>query len=131
MENNYLLDTNILIYYTDGLLQKWPLAESIFEESFKISIISKIEFLGWAGFHGNEFQYNMAKDFISNASVFNLDNEVAEETIVIRQKYKIKMPDAVIAATALINSMTLITMNIKDFEKTGVNLLAPDFNKPE
>ncbi len=126
MDNNYLLDTNILIYYADGLLKNWTFSESIFIQSFKISIISKIEFLGWAGFHGNEIQYNMAKDFVNNASIFYLDDEVAEETILIRQKYKIKMPDAVIAATAIINNMTLVSVNIRDFEKTGVNLLVPD-----
>lgn len=128
MENNYLLDTNILIYYTDGLLRNWSLAESIFVKSFKISIISKIEFLGWAGFHGDEFQYNIAKDFINNASILYLDDEVAEETILIRQKYKIKMPDAVIAATAIINNMTLVSVNVRDFEKTGVALMIPDLN---
>ena len=127
MANNYLLDTNILIYYTDGLLQKWSKADLIFIESFLISIISKIEFLGWAGFRGDEYQYNTAKDFIGNASVINLDDEVAEQTILIRQKYKIKMPDAVIAATAIINNLTIVTVNVRDFKNIGVKLLTPDF----
>ena len=41
-------------------------------------------------------------------------------------KYKIKMPDAVIAATALINNLTLVTANAGDFESTGVKLLIPE-----
>jgi hypothetical protein len=126
MENSYLLDTNILIYYADGLLTNWQSADSVFEDSFLISIISKIEFLGWAGFRGNDNQYNAARDFISNAFVYYLYDDIAEETIVIRQKYKIKMPDAVIAATALINNLTLVTANSRDFESTGEKLLIPD-----
>jgi len=58
--------------------------------------------------------------------VYYLDDDIAEETIVIRQKYKIKMPDAVIAATALINNLTLVTANARDFESTGVKLLIPE-----
>jgi len=58
--------------------------------------------------------------------VYYLDDDIAEETIVIRQKYKIKMPDAVIAATALINNLTLVTANSRDFENTGVKLLIPE-----
>ena len=126
MGNKYLLDTNILIYYADGLLKNWSLAETIFKDSFTISIISKIEFLGWAGFRGNADQYKNARDFVSNAFVFYLDDEVAEETIIIRQKYKIKMPDAVIAATARINGMILVTGNSRDFANAGVELLVPD-----
>ncbi|GEM_PF-1878410 len=34
MENSYLLDTNILIYYADGLLTNWQSADSVFEDSF-------------------------------------------------------------------------------------------------
>ena len=58
--------------------------------------------------------------------MYYLDDDIAEETIVIRQKYKIKMPDAVIAATALINNLTLVTANAGDFESTGVKLLIPE-----
>jgi predicted nucleic acid-binding protein len=49
--------------------------------------------------------------------VFNLDEEIILETINIRKKYAIKLPDAIIAATCLLNNCQLITNNTKDFSK--------------
>jgi hypothetical protein len=43
---NYLLDTNIVIYYFNGLTED-ELLHELLRESFKVSIITKIEFLGW------------------------------------------------------------------------------------
>ena len=41
----------------------------------------------------------------------------AEQTITLRKKHKIKLPDAIIAATALVHNLTLLTRNEKDFSK--------------
>lgn len=57
------------------------------------------------------------QDFVESSSVFPLDNEVVEKTIKIRRKYKIKLPDAIIAATAIVFDFTLISRNDNDFEK--------------
>ncbi len=40
-----------------------------------------------------------------------------EYLIEIRRKYKIKLPDAIVAATSLCNHLTLTTRNTKDFER--------------
>ncbi|HNW27310.1 MAG TPA: hypothetical protein PKN50_02435 [Spirochaetota bacterium] len=51
MANNYLLDTNIVIYYFDGVFSNENKEiDIIFENNFTVSIITKIEFLGWVGF---------------------------------------------------------------------------------
>ncbi len=55
--------------------------------------------------------------FINNAIVINLDEEIILETIKIRKKYSIKLPDAIIAATCLVNNLLLITNNFRDFNK--------------
>ena len=55
--------------------------------------------------------------FINNAIVINLDEEIILETIKIRKKYSIKLPDAIIAATCLVNNLLLITNNFRDFSK--------------
>lgn len=48
---------------------------------------------------------------------YNINNEIISETIFLRKQYKIKLPDAIIAATALVNNWILVTINTKDFEK--------------
>ena len=54
---------------------------------------------------------------LSFSRVYPINDETIDKTIDLRKKYKIKLPDAVIAATAIINDFTLITHNIKDFRK--------------
>ena len=44
MNSNYLLDTNIIIYYFNGII-KDNIITDILKNSFNISIITKIEFL--------------------------------------------------------------------------------------
>ena len=56
-------------------------------------------------------------DFVNQSTVYYVDNEIIRETIRIRKNYHIKIPDAFIAATALVNKLILIADNDKDFLK--------------
>lgn len=111
----YLLDTNILIYYFADTIPKKEVSkiEEIFRTSFNISIITKIEFLGWR--KHTEEGFEKAREFISFANVIPLTDEIANLTIDKRRESKIKLPDAVIAATTLHNNLILVTKNDKDF----------------
>lgn len=126
-KEKYLIDTNILIYFIDGKLTQSQKEEvtSIFTKSFNISIISKIEFLGFRKYL-DESKFEIAKDFISNAKVINLSDDMADTIIEIRQRKKIKLGDAIIAATALSHDLTIVTRNQKDFEKiNGISVFNP------
>ena len=115
MGRPYLLDTNILIYYFNDSMPETALDfDHIFRDSFNISVISKIEFLGWRSFH--EQQYPVAKNAISSAHIFHLTEEIIERTISLRRKYSVKIPDAIIAATAIENDLTVLTRNARDFQ---------------
>ncbi|HEY9016803.1 type II toxin-antitoxin system VapC family toxin [Thiomicrospira sp.] len=99
MKNRYLLDTNVVIYFFNGLTDDATLIE-ILRSSFNISIITKIEFLSWQKLLNDPVLNDKALEFISNARVFDLDEVVANRTIKNRQQFKIKTPDAIIGATA-------------------------------
>ncbi|HET9505789.1 MAG TPA: type II toxin-antitoxin system VapC family toxin [Hymenobacter sp.] len=55
-----------------------------------------------------------------------LDANIVRETIAIRRQRKIKLPDAIIAATALVHNHILVTRNTADFKQlAGLQLLDP------
>jgi predicted nucleic acid-binding protein len=89
MKNKYLIDTNILIYYFNGIIVD-EVIHTILEQSFNISIISKIEFLSWQKLLNNKELRQKTTEFISNATIYELDEVVAEKTIEIRQNIKSK-----------------------------------------
>ena len=117
MEDKYLIDTNIIIYYLDNKIpeQEIDRVEGIFRKSFNISTITKIDVLGWYKIEGNE--KNRLNQFISNAKVFYIDYSIEEKSIEIKQKSKIATPDTIIGATAIINDLIVVSRNTKDFEK--------------
>ncbi|WP_103918372.1 type II toxin-antitoxin system VapC family toxin, partial [Candidatus Venteria ishoeyi] len=112
----YLFDTNIVIYYFNGLTADEVLHQML-AESFNISVITKIEFLGWGEFADNPTLHNQARAFIGHARVLDLSEAIAEQTIRLRQEFKTKTPDAIIAATALVNDLTVVTHNTRDFSR--------------
>jgi predicted nucleic acid-binding protein len=116
-KQKYLVDTNVAIEYIGETLPEKSLAmiDGVVDGRFYISVINKIELLGFADITENEelkFQ-----ELINASDVLNLDEDIISRTIKIRKTYKIKIPDAIIAATALANQLTIITRNTKDFEK--------------
>lgn len=109
-----MLDTNVVIYFFNGLTDDATLVE-ILRSSFNISIITKIEFLSWQKLLNDPVLNDKALEFISNARVFELDEVVANRTIKNRQQYKIKTPDAIIGATAQVHGFEIVTNNVDDF----------------
>ncbi|EFK96841.1 protein containing PilT protein, N-terminal domain, partial [sediment metagenome] len=121
----YLIDTNILIYYFNGSLSlnaKNNILE-ILKDEFNISVIAKMEFLGFIRF--NKKERNEAARFISFAYVLPLSDQVVEKVIELKQATKIKLPDAIIGATAMCHNLKLVTHNVNDFKDIALELYDP------
>ena len=126
MEKEFLIDTNIIIYYLNGTIPEnhYERVSDIFRDSFNISTISKIEVLGW--YRITDTNKLRVRRFLENANIIYLDEAIEEKTIEIKQNVKMDAPDAIIAATALRYKLTLVTRNEKDFKKVeGLNLYNP------
>jgi len=113
--NSFLIDTNILIYYFNGIELDEKI-NNILSSSFNISIITKIEFLSWQKLYKDKRLEERAIAFISNAKIYDLDNNIADRVIKLRQKHKIKTPDAIIGATAEQYGLGIVTNNENDFK---------------
>ncbi len=87
------------------------------ESSLNISILTKIEFLGWDKPTPEGFE--KCKKLIESANVSPLYEEVANKAIELRRQVNIKLADEVIGATALVNDLKLATRNVDDFEMLG------------
>jgi len=124
-QKQYLIDSNSVIDY---LGKKLPdngikFMDTVIDMTPNLSIITKIEVLG---FNTTQDYEKVLKSFIDDSVIFGLTDPIADETILIRKKYKTKLPDAIIAATGIVYDLTLITRNIKDFnEIKGLKLVDP------
>ena len=121
INDRLLLDTNIIIYYFNGIVTDNRM-DKILQESFNISIITKIEFLSWQKLRSDKTLEQKALDFISHANVYELTDEIANKVIDIRQQYRIKTPDAIIGATALVHGFDVVTNNVDDFKNLDLEV---------
>jgi hypothetical protein len=78
---------------------------------------------------GHRFEDKNEEKFIQELlELFNtlyIDREIADKVIEIRKKERIKLPDAIIAATAISSELFLITRNIDDFKNIEVSISNP------
>lgn len=115
MGERYLIDTSGVIKY---LSETFPVKgllfmDEILNKESNISFISEIELLVWNPENPDDFK--IYQSFVSESTVVGLQEGIIPETIRIRKSYKLKLPDALIVATALVNDMVLIADNDKDF----------------
>ena len=108
----YLPDTNTVIDFSSHKLPDTAhkTLSAIIDLSPQISIINKIELLSLSDIP------RQIVFFTQEAYVFPLNEDIVAKTIELRKKYKIKLPDAIIAATALVFNLVLITHNSIDFK---------------
>ena len=121
----YLIDSNTIIYFVNNVLPQNSVAkiEKILKESFIISTISNIETLGW--YNIEEEDKSKLIGFLSNSTVIYIDKRIETKAIDIRQKKKMKLGDSIIAATALIHGLTIVTRNESDFYGLGLTIYNP------
>ena len=114
MGQKYLMDSNAVI---DFFISSLPLNGKQLISSIEpaISVITQIEL--FCSNNINPQELLQLQKFVSIAIIYNtIDEAIVTQTINIRKAHKIKTPDAIIAATALVYNLTLITRNTTDFK---------------
>jgi len=126
MGKSFLIDSNILSKQLKDQLSKK--GSQLFEDIIAngnayVSFVNRIELLSWKVDKSME---RLISIFLKNEQEYPINEKVIEKTIAIRRNYKIKLPDAIIAATCLANKMVLLTDNEQDFNKIkGLKTLNP------
>jgi len=123
---SYLLDTNTVINFLGASLPVagMRLLNTTVDDNPIVSIITKIETLGF-NFKSMEEQ-TIVEMFINGSTVIDLSDDIVSKTIEIRKTKKIKLPDAIIAAAALVYDLVLISRNTSDFTNIdGLKVIDP------
>ena len=100
---DFISDTNILIYVHEGN----KLIEPFLKYNFGISFITEIELLGFGGL--TSIEEDKLRQLIKDCYELGWNNDVKEQAILLRKKYVVKLPDAIIAATAIVHELPLVT----------------------
>src|SRR5690606_10143675 len=113
MVAGYLIDTNVLI---DAQMNRLPpkgsqFLAAIIDEDFTVSFVTYIEFLGYKSVS------KATEEFMALAGVIEIDKDIIDTCIALRKSNAIKLPDAIIASTALSRGLSLITRNVEDFKQ--------------
>lgn len=109
--NNYVLDTNIVLYISNG---NEDLKTFLNHQRITISIITEIELLGYPAISKKEV--SGLTQFIDEMEVIPVGMRIKDIAIQIRRKYKLKVPDSIVAATAIACELPLITSD-KQFKR--------------
>jgi len=108
---SFLVDTNIALYLLGGDV---TIANILDSSTIYLSFITQLELLGYSGISASE--QKKVKSFINDCVVVDITEDIKIKTITIRQNYKLKLPDCIIAATAQFLDIPLLTAD-KDFMK--------------
>jgi len=107
----YLIDTNILVYMLQGNPKVRYFAQ---EEFLAVSCITEMEILG--KYQIFEEEKKIVEELLEQCNIIDITYKIKQIAIKLRQNYRIKLPDAIIAATAIQQNLTLVTAD-KGFSK--------------
>jgi predicted nucleic acid-binding protein len=117
---NAVVDTNILIDYLNGSPKAQHELNSF--EKIHLSIVSWMEILVGAAEGDEESEI---REFLRRFEVHPVHEGIAERAVAIRRREKIRLPDAIIWATAQHLGFLLVTRNTRDFPRNDPGVRIP------
>jgi hypothetical protein len=107
-----LIDSNIIIYA--AIPERHELRCFVAEHAPAVSVVSFVEVLGYHRLRDQDRRY--FEDFFIAAPVLHISTEILDQATRLRQERNVGLGDALIAATALVYGLRLLTANTADFE---------------
>ena len=129
MGQKYLIDTCTVVKYLDEVLPPEAISfmDVLVDDDSKVSFITKIELLVWNPPIAEDIR--IREEFLAGSEIHYINDEIINRAIQLRKATHIRLPDAVIAATAIYNDYVLLSTNDNDFKK--VIPLGLKYMKPE
>jgi predicted nucleic acid-binding protein len=117
--NSFLIDSNIIIYHLNGE----KIATDFLKKNLTYSFISRLTFIEVLSFDFTEKEKKDVTNLLNSFNIIDTSKDIAFKALENREKKKIKLADNIIAATAQVNNLILVTRNIKDFNNLNIQLL--------
>ncbi|MEO3405829.1 type II toxin-antitoxin system VapC family toxin [Mucilaginibacter sp. CAU 1740] len=99
-----LVDTNIMLYLLNG---DTAIEELLQGKQIYISFITELELLGFKGL--SDQQEKQIKNLLDDCSIISMSNSLKDQYVEVKKKHSLKLPDAIIAATAIFFNLPFIT----------------------
>lgn len=116
----YLIDSNIIIYHLNGE----KIATDFILSHIHVSAISQITYIEGLSFDfDDENEFAEVKELLESFEIIDTSKAIAVQCIKNRKKRKIKLPDNLIASTAQINDLILVTRNTADFKNLDLKIM--------
>ncbi len=119
-----LLDTNAILYLLKGETSFLPIIQG---KDIIISIISEIELMSSNQINNNELK--AIQRFLDKCLILDMFPAIKENTILLRKKYNLKLPDAIIASTAFTLDLPFITADKKLFSINELEIIKISISK--
>lgn len=107
-----LLDSNIIIYASRSAHA--DLRHFIAQHGLAVSVISVVEVLGYHGL--THYDRLLFEEFFAASKQLPVSDPVIARAVALRQEQRMALGDALIAATAIVNGLALLTHNVRDFK---------------
>src|SRR5690554_7377700 len=114
--NKLFVDTNKLLYFLKG---EPEVIEMISDKNLVISFITELELLSFPGISSDS--ENSIKGLLNNCTIIDINSDIKELSIEFRKKSKLKLPDSIIAATAIFSKLPLLTADKQFKTVKGMN----------
>lgn len=116
------IDSNIILYYLNGDKTLLPVLE---DKQLFVSFITELELLSFKKI--TEPETKLIEGFLQHCTIIEMSSVIKENTILLRRKYGLKLPDAIIAASSLFLNAPLFTADKDMANITEIDLIYYQF----
>ncbi|WP_198246780.1 type II toxin-antitoxin system VapC family toxin [methane-oxidizing endosymbiont of Gigantopelta aegis] len=120
-DKQFLVESNIFIYH----INNEPVATQFLTEYFCQCCISQLSFIEVLSFDFTHEERQAVQELLEGFEIIDTTKDISLQAISNRDRKKIKIADNIIASTAQVYSLTLVTRSIKDFQSLDIKLLNP------
>lgn len=114
----YLVDSNILIYHLNGE----EIATNFLFSSKSDCYLSWITYIEVLSFSFSAENEKNVIALLDDFNILGIDGDIARQAVKNRKIKKIKIADNIIASTAQVHNLTLVTRNISDFKSINIDI---------